>query len=315
MVTRISTLAQSLQLRTIISRTQDRLLDSQLKISTQQKSQNYMGIAADSSRLVSLEASRRKIDQFQSNNTFLTLRMQTMLNSVDKIRESIKDIRNLYREILDDGKIPSGINKDDLADIKMAEVQDFLNVKINGRFLFAGSKTNVKPVQPGTLSSAPADTGTPNFTTSAEPSFYYQGDDTTLKARIDESVEVNYGVTAAHTGFEKMIRSIRILRSTNIDGAVDPDFLTKIQNGKDLLDSADAALADLELTIGTRLQQVNTTSDKQRNLANFFDSIISKIESADTVEAVARLNQDSAMLEASFKVIVRMGRLTLTNFI
>ena len=309
-MTRVADLAQNRLVRSIILDTQARLADRQLQISSLQKSQNYLGIAADSSRLVTLESSKRRIDQFMTDNVFIQLRMDTMLNSIDAAKKTLVDVKNLLREALDDGTIPSGINKNDFADVKMAEIQDFLNVKVNGRFLFAGSKTETKPVQPGTLSSPPSFDG--SNLTSAEPAFYYQGDDVVVKARIDEGVVLNYGVTADDPGFEKIIRAIRILRSVDVG---DANYVAKYQGALDLVIQATDRLQALEMSVGTKMQQLATTNKNLNNSGNFLSGIVSDLESANTFQAVAELTQDQTMLEASYNVVVRLSNLTLTNFL
>lgn len=311
-MTRVADLAQNRLVRSVILDTQSRLADKQLQISTLQKSQNYFGIASEASRLVSLETSERRMSQFLTDNIFVNLRMETMLNTMDSLKTTLKDVRSILREITDDGTLPVGINKDDIADVKMSEIQDFLNAKVNGRYLFAGSKTNVKPVEPGTLSTAP--TYDASFVTSAEPSFYYQGDDTIVKARIDEGVVLNYGVTATDPAFEKLIRAVRILRSTDLTGG-DPDYLAKIQGALNLVNDAEDDLQAAELSVGTKIQQLATTNENLKNSKNFAQNIISDIESANTFEAVTELTQDQTMLEASYNTVVRLSNLTLTKFL
>ena len=300
-MTRIADLAQNKLVRSVILDTRSRIADRQLQISTLQRSQDYAGISEDASRLVTLETSERRIEQFIGDNAFVSMRMDAMLNSIDSLKSSLADVRGLLRDILDDGTLPAGIDKDDISDIKISEIEDFLNVRVNGRYLFAGTKTDTKPVQPGTMSTAPTYDG--SFNTTAEPAFYYQGDDAIQKARIDEGVVLNYGVTAADSGFEKLIRSVRILRSTDITGG-DANYLSKIQEGLDLINAAEDRLQELELSVGSKVQQLN-----------FINGIISDLESADTFQAVAELTQDQTMLEASYATVVRLSDLTLTNFL
>lgn len=311
-MTRIADLAQNRLVRSVILDVQSRIADRQIQISTLQKSQNYAGISQDSSRLVSLEISERRISQFITDNAFVGMRTDSMLNSIDSLKSSLADVRGLLRDILDDGTLPAGIDKDDIADIKMSEIQDFLNVRVNGRYLFSGSKTDSRPVDPGTLSTAPTFDGS-NLST-AEPSFYYKGDDVVQKARIDEGVVLNYGVTAADAGFEKLIRATRILRSTDITGG-DPNYLAKIQGALDLINESETRLQELELSVGTKVQQLNSTNQNLKDSKNFFNGIISELESANTFEAVAELTQAQTMLEASYSTVVRLSDLTLTNFL
>ena len=309
MPARIADLASNRLVQATIANTQQRLADRQVQISTLQKSQDYAGISDNANRLVTLEASRIRINKFMSEHTFVQLRMDTMLNSIDAMKNTINDVRKLLREALDDGTIPSGINKDDFAAVKMSEIEDFLNVRVNGRYLFAGSKTDTKPVQPGNLDTPPTFDASNN--SAAEPSFYYQGDDTTLKARIDEGVEINYGVTAADPGFEKLIRAVRILKSVDVG---DANYTAKYQDALDLVISAEERFQALELDVGTKIEQLDTTHTKLDNSRNFLSGIISDIESVDTFTAIAEITQAQTMLESSYNVLVRLSRLNLTSF-
>lgn len=314
MTTRIADLAQNLLVRRVITQTKSRINDAQLQISTGQKSQDYAGIADVSSRLVTLEDSVNRTNRFLTDNTFVNLRINTMLNSINQVKDTIDKVKGLVRDVLDDGNIPAGINKNDLSQVYFNEVKDALNVEVNGRHLFAGSKTDVAPVAAVDLSSAPANSGAPNYTTVSEPSYYYQGDDTVQKARIDEGVVLNYGVTAADPAFEKVVRALRILRSTPADGS-DPNYIAKYQDAFNLLNDANDGLSNLELSLGTQGQQLAKTNQKHTDQRTFFQTVISDLESADTFEAVAKVNQDQATLEASYATLVRLSDLTLTKYL
>ena len=310
MVTRVTDLANNRLVQSLIFNTQDRIQDRQLQISTLQKSQDYIGIADEASRLVTVEASQRRTDQFINDNTFINLRMNTMLNSIDSLKASLSDMKNLVREILDDGNVPDGLNKDDISQTKMSEIQDFLNVKINGRFLFAGSKTDTKPVEPAAFGTAPTFDG--SNTTRAEPAYYYKGDDAQIKARINEGVVLDYGLTADDPGFEKLIRAVRIIRETTLS---DANATAKFSHAQDLLNQSQDRLQALELSVGVKVQQLDTTNKNLKDTNNFLSGVISDIESANTFEAVAELTQDQTMLEASYNTVVRLSTLTLTNFL
>jgi len=311
-MTRIADIAQNKAVTSLILDTQSRLNDKQAQISSNQKSQDYAGIASDSMQLVSLEASERRMEQYLTDNTYVDLRLNGTLNSIDSLKHSINDIRGLLRSLMVDGHLATGIDKDSICDVKTQEIEDFLNTTINGRYLFSGSKTNTRPVDTGTMSSAPQYDAA--FNTKPESTFYYNGDDTIIKARIDEGVVMEYGVTAANSGFEKLIRSIRILRSTDISGA-DTNYMAKVEHALNLINQSDGELQGLEMNIGTRIQQLDTTNKNIKISQNFARGIISDIESVDTFQAVAELTQDQTMLEASYSTMVRLSNLNLTKFL
>jgi flagellar hook-associated protein 3 FlgL len=314
-MTRIADLSQNKVVTSLILETQSRLADKQAQISSNQKSQDYAGISSDSMQLVSLETSERRMEQYLTDNVYVDLRLNGTLNSIDALKHSVTDIRGILRSLMVDGNLAAGIDKDNISDIKTQEIEDVLNTTINGRYLFSGSKTNTVPVVAGDMTTAPAYDAT--FNTKAESSFYYQGDDTIIKARIDQGVVMEYGVTAASSGFEKLIRSIRILRSTDITGDPpnDANFMKKVEHSLNLLNQADKEIQALQMNIGTRIQQLETTNKNITISQNFARSLISDIESVDTYRAVAELTQDQTMLEASYSTMVRLSNLTLTKFI
>jgi len=316
MSTRVSNLASNRLIQSTILRTQDRILDRQLQISTLQKSQDYAGIADSANQLVGMEASRRKIEQYLTEGTNVKLRMDTMLNSLDSLKTTLKDVEGMVRDMLDDGALPDGVDKNEFANTKIAEIEDFLNVKVAGRFLFSGSLTETKPVdipdmvevadEPANVATTPGE-----YATQAEPSLYYQGDNTKLKARLSEGLDVQYGVTADDPAFEKLVRAVRLVKTVKLD---DPDIKAKMQEAATLLGEAKTGLESLELNVGTKLEQLDRTQTTLKNSKNFMDGVVSDLESADTTTAVSELTQDQTMLEASYNVVVRLSNMSLIKF-
>lgn len=310
MVNRVTELGNTRLIQSLVSNTQDRIQDRQLQLSSMQKSQDYVGIANESSRLVTVEASKRRIDQFLSENTFINLRMDTTINSITSLKTSLKDMKNLVRDILDDKALPGGVDKDEISGTKMQEIEDFLNVKVNGRYIFAGSMTETKPVVPNSFGTAPTFDG--SNTTEAEPAYYYKGDDTQVKARISEGVELKYGLTATDQGFEKLIRAVRIVRETSLS---DANAEAKFQNAMDLLHQSDDRLTALSLNVGVKVMQLDKTKTNLTNIKNNLNSVIAEIERPNEFQAVTEMSHDMNMLQSSYEATVRLNSLSLANFL
>ena len=311
MVSRVTNLSSQKLIGSLILKSQDRINEAQVKLATQQKSQDYLGIAEDAKRLVTVESSVRRIEQFEQDNKFVKMRMQSMMHSMDGLSDIISDVKALLREILDDGNLPPGMDKDEIAELKMDEISMFLNTKINGRFLFAGTKTDTKPIQEGNLASAPT-FNADGVTTTAEPAFYYKGDDGQVKARIDEGVELEYGINANDSGFEKLIRSLRIIKSTSL---TDANANGKFLHTLDLINQASDEITAVELKTGIRFKQLDNVNNNLENTKAVLQGVVTDIERADTFETVAELNQVQTQLEASYTTAVRVSNLSLANFL
>lgn len=312
MVSRVTNLSSSRLINSLILKSQDQIKEQQLKLTTQQKSQDYLGIGDDTSRLLTVESSVRRINQFVKDNTFVDMRIETMLNSMDALGDIVRDVRSLVRDVLDDGNLPDGMDKNEIAQLNMDQVAGFLNVKMNGRFLFAGTKTDTKPVILSPTELARAPTFNADNTTTTEPSFYYKGDDNQVKARIDEGVTLEYGVKANDEGFEKLIRAIRLVKSTSL---TDGNVIAKFQHALDLLNQAEDKIAATELKTGIRFKQLDTTNKNLNDTKSILEGVVDEIERADTFEAVAVLNQVQTQLEASYTTAVRVSSLSLTKFL
>ena len=134
------------------------------------------------------------------------------------------------------------------------------------------------------------------------------------KARIDEGVVLKYGVTATNSGCEKLIRAVRILRSTDVTGG-DANYRSKIQEALDIINQAEDELQELEQSVGAKLQQLGLTNKNLKHSRDFLAGFISNLESADTFTAVSELTQEQTMLEASYATVMRLSDLTLTKFL
>ncbi|HIC60104.1 MAG TPA: hypothetical protein EYO71_08520 [Rhodospirillales bacterium] len=310
MVSRVTNLSSSRLINSLILKSQNRINEQQIRLTTQQKSQDYLGIGDDASRLLTVESSLRRIDQFVKNNAFIDMRMETMLNSMDAVGDILKEVRTLVRDVLEDGTL-DGIDKNDFTEIKMDQLEGFLNVKMNGRFLFSGTKTDTQPVNAGDLADAPT-FDADGVTTTAEPSFFYQGDDNQVKARIDEGVTLEYGVKANNEGFEKLIRAIRLVKSTDL---TDARVLDKFQHALNLLNESADKIGAVELNTGVKFQQLASTTRSLKDTKSILDGVVDEIERADTFEAVSILNQVQTQLEASYATAVRVSSLSLTRFL
>ena len=310
MVSRVTNLSSSRLINSLILKSQDRINEQQIRLTTQQKSQDYLGIGDDASRLLTVESSLRRIDQFVKNNAFIDMRMETMLNSMDAVGDILTEVRTLVRDVLEDGEL-GGIDKNDFTEIKMDQLEGFLNVKMNGRFLFSGTKTDTPPVNAGDLADAPT-FDADGVTTTAEPSFFYQGDDNQVKARIDEGVTLEYGVKANNEGFEKLIRAIRLVKSTDL---TDANVLGKFQHALNLLNESADKIGAVELNTGVKFQQLASTTRSLKDTKSILDGVVDEIERADTFEAVSILNQVQTQLEASYATAVRVSSLSLTRFL
>lgn len=305
-MSRISTLFQQNTILRNIFRTQERLQTAQAQISTGKVADRYTDIARDARRLVSLETTLARSNQYLSNNRIVALRLEAMELSTATTFEAASKLKTL---------LVNAINSSNAADFSinleaqnlLDEVSKQLNIKIGDRYLFAGGVTNVAPVDLDDSDFADVPSVYP---TSADTA-YYQGDNTDHVARAADNFDVTYGVTADETGFEQLIRALRM----TADASTDPIETVRFQEALDVVNQAIDNIPTIRSRIGASLKAIETADMSHRDMELLMGRTISDIENVDIPKAVAQLSMDQVLLEASFITIGRLAQLNLANFL
>ena len=142
---------------------------------------------------------------------------------------------------------------------------------------------------------------------------YYQGDSGQLSVRADEQVTIDYGITAADSGFEKIIRALFITRSASSD----PNNI----NTNDLEQALGLAVEAIEdisnhrSEIGTARKSLESMRLAQDNMTLLTEETISDIENTDIAEALTLLSQNTTTIEAAYSTLSRLSSLSLLEFI
>lgn len=152
-MTRVPTLAAHNLMASRMMTTQSNIYDLQTQLSTKKKSQDYTGIAADTSRLINFETQTSRTQAFITTNTVANSKLATMSTAVDGARKSLITFRDDLSKFL--GTDISSLSDDELNNFKdlqqrafnvMKDIQDYFDVKIDGQYLFAGGKSDAVPV-------------------------------------------------------------------------------------------------------------------------------------------------------------------------
>ena len=176
-----------------------------------------------------------------------------------------------------------------------------LNTQENGRYIFAGSRTDTQPVQSPVPD--PATFGVPD-------AGYYNGDSLELTARIDETVTITHGITADRLVFQQAIAALK----GAIEGA-NTNNRALLETSLGLSGQAIQALAGLRAEIGSELKTIERANLRNGEFLTFVEGVIGDIENVDVPATVARLASDQLVLEASFLTLARITRLSLVNFL
>ena len=284
--------------------------EASIQASSGKQSRDYAGVAVDSRRLISLENLSVNLDSYIANIDLTDHRLQSMETSVASLFDVATEVRTLLMEALNATNAEfSTINEN--AAIMLDQVAGLLNVQHDGRLLFGGTVIDQDPVDLATFD--PDDPSyDPNDPTVANAG-YYAGDGAVLSARIDESVVVDYGVTATESGFEALLRGL-YLASTAATGPGGAD-IPRLEAALDLVNVAIEEVPNIQSRIGTTRTALEQTKSIHLDVQLFTGNEISEIENADVVETMIRISALELQLEASYMVTSRLANVSLLNFL
>lgn len=298
MTARIGDLGQSRVLGTLLLQTQARVREAQVDIASGVRAQRWDEIADRARLLVAARDERAVTEQFLAQNDQVASRIAAMdsaLRGIGEIAERLRTV--LVAHLGEPGKsaIPLEVEAEQMAQ----EVAALLNRQLDGRFLFAGSRTAAPPVAlPDPLP------------TTADPTLYYRSDTTEPSVRAARDVELTYGVTAAAAPFAQLFAALGQAHDAHL-----ADDRAGLEQALAHAAAAIEGLAEERGRLAVAGARLESIADGQRGAVLYLDELIHAIAETDLAEAAARLARDQAALEASYLVVARLNQLSLAEYL
>lgn len=140
MVTRVATYTNHSLLSDLALRNAARVTDLQNQASSGYKSRNYAGIADSAQRLLNLEGEYSRTEQYLRNTTQGKLRLQSMETAVDSMLTIATEMKSLLIQA-SSAQQADDVNIRDEADQALQQIANLLNTNLDGRYLFAGGRS------------------------------------------------------------------------------------------------------------------------------------------------------------------------------
>ena len=168
-------------------------------------------------------------------------------------------------------------------------------------------------------------------TADVSASSWYKGDTLQIQHRIDDNRQVNVGIYASDTAFEKAIRAMGLIAqgAFGTAGGLDKNQ-SRITQAKYLIADAMESPAAGTPPFGTELrgdinsvqqnlgfvqQIISNKNEKHSNFIGFLQTRITGIEQIDKTAAVTSLLADSNTLQASYQSLAKIQSLSLLNYV
>jgi hypothetical protein len=144
-MTRIGTFAQQKLLMFHTMRTQDRLFDGSIRLTSGQQAQQYSGIARDVSRLLAVETAQMRSREYLHNVEVARRRIELTDFNLDGIEKLARELRGF----LEDAGDSPATNHSDLRTFAFnarALLIDHMNARDGDRYLFSGNRVDQQTV-------------------------------------------------------------------------------------------------------------------------------------------------------------------------
>jgi flagellar hook-associated protein 3 FlgL len=299
---RISTYALHQSTLRDATRLQFDLSQMQGQLSSGLKSRTYSGIAPQAEQYLVLESKLSKIEAYKQNNKLVESRMANTNTVLGQVIETASNLRNLISQRITTGNTPSLPFAQQLESTWQA-LRSQLNISVEGRFLFSGTRTDVPPIDP--------ELAFPSLVTSGVPDdSYYQGSSEDVTARADDNIEFPYNVRANQPGFQKIMAALVIAKEN------DPNQTTEqLQDAMELLNGAISEVNGLQASVNANIVTLDQITERQTALSTYWKGVRDDISNTDLVGVSTQVAINEGILQASFQAFARINSLRLSDFL
>ncbi len=336
---RISTVTQNLRIDNSITQIQRRLADAQQQISTGKRSQVYSGLKGQDVRLlITLKEQRVSIDSYVDTINNTTVKTKTIDASLVTFTDITQDLRKKLYEQVEGLYENSSLALSTFANSAIDQLSNLLNQTADGKFLFNGTDTDVRPMIDSTTTDTAyaahvagalgpgqpalsAGAGAADVITFVEDFFNTDanwnnvGATGSLQARIDEGVDVTFGELANNDAFEEVFEVLYAFANANFQPGDDAEYEDLVNWGIGKVEAAFDLINDMVGNNGVTAAQMESRIEAHRETLTLLDTQVIDLEDVDPYEAVSLFQTLQAQLEASFQTTSVLRGLSLTNFL
>jgi flagellar hook-associated protein 3 FlgL len=271
----------------------------QQQISSGQKAATFTELGNDLTAVANLQNSITGAAKFVDNNKVVATRLTTMDLALQQMQQVASDLKSNLVIANSSGEV---FDIRAFADNALQQVQDNLNVKSNGRSLFAGGKTTQDAV--GDLRFVS------NILNDEPSANYYQGDDLVFSTQASENLTLDYGVKANDPVFQNLISALHMAAQFG-ETRNNADY----QQADVYLNNALDGLISVRGGVNTDRISLETANAQHNRFSDQLTIVLNDKTGVDIVEATIRSSQTEATLSASLQTFARISKLSLADFL
>jgi flagellar hook-associated protein 3 FlgL len=308
MLDRVGTLSISQGMITEYGRIQSRTVKLQMQISSGKVGDTLADVKDKASVLVAAKQRAAGVASFLA----ATKEVNTRLDMQDVHLQQLTDVTARLRASVSNA-IAAGRAGPMMEEVRSlyAEAVGVLNYRMNGNYLYGGTRTDVSPVSATDLAALAA---APNVAS------VFRNTDQAMTVKIDQSESMTIGITASDVATDlfqmfKDIADFNIGANGPLNATLTPAQMSFLTNANVQIPGIQDGVSEFAALNGTRHEQVERAAERHEAMSAYFAKFIGDIEDVDLAEAVARLNRDQVAAEASGRMIAQLSETNLLKYL
>lgn len=305
-MTRISTYGNYQSALLDLMRAQERQLDANQRVSSQKVATDLRGFGRGAETLTAMKSAESRVQGFIDTGEAVAARLTTQNLAMGRMGEGVQGAREAIANALASGRL-DGLVQEVQTFFQM--VQDGLNSRHQGRYLFSGGLVNTPPVNTNAMVDLSA---------LASAADAFDNDNLLTDTRLDEGTAIRTGFLANDLGLEsfEIFRDIQVFHdATPLTGQLDAAAETFLKTAMTRLDEAYENITNNNARNGGMQNRVDAILTSQRAQRDSLAEIVGKRTDADMAAAVTDLEAAQIALRASAQVITGLRDTSLLNFL
>lgn len=331
---------------------QNELIARQNEIGTGRKSNLAETLGSDIRRSISLHSLSGNLKSYIDNNDIIQARLDVTKSSLSNIAENAEEFKSSLISAQNDARGQYLVT---------AQASNFLNLLVStinnsfdNTYIFAGEKTNIKPVNDfygamasaaksavdDAFSNAPPDgfgfsqtslqvssitsNQLDNFITAALSSLFSSDEwlrtwsnaaSSPLKNQISPIQTLETSVTANDPALRKIAMAYVMISNLGADRMNLNTYQTLIRRATEILDEGVKLINTTRTRVGVMQQTIERANQSLERQSFVLDIQISSLEGVNQTDSAARTSSLLNQLEASYTLTSRISKLSLVNYL
>jgi flagellar hook-associated protein 3 FlgL len=346
--TSVSSAAISNAMRYQQGRMQVDLVKAQKEMDTGRVADVGLALGTRTAQSVTFARDLDRLNGIVDSNALIASRLSSTQDALGQLVDTAQTLLSALPSAIS-GEMASDVTRDS-GKAALQAVTSILNTSVNGEYLFAGTNTDVKPINDFGATGSPAkaaldaaflahfgftqnDPAAANITAAdmddfltndVMPQFMGAGwqanwsnaTDQQIVSRIALNETTETSVSANTDGVKKLAMAASIVADLFSSTTMGADAKKTIAaRAFSMVGEAVSNLGQVQSQTGIIENRVSTATDRLKTQVDLFDKHIQELEGVDPYEAANRVNDLMSHIQTSFALTARIQQLSLLNFL